>query len=105
MLAIFLSVVLGIVIATLGAWKDTQWEPFSFKTYLRSPLLCFLWSIPLVFYFHAQSPILIALSAVSMERLTVEFWKGIFRKMPSKFKSEFRDTQWVKRRVRKNLYP
>lgn len=102
MQAVFLSLILGIVVATIGAWKDMQWEPFSFKTYIRSPILCLLWSIPLVLYFQTERTILIALAAISMERLTVELWKGLLRKMPSKFKSENRDTQWVKERIRRN---
>jgi hypothetical protein len=100
--AILLSIFLGFSVAILGAWKDTQWEPFSVKTFLRSPVLSILWAVILVSIFKNNNPLLIALSAISMERLTVESWKGLIRKMPSKFNNEERDTQWVKRRISKN---
>src|ERR1043166_10086826 len=96
--ALVLSLALGFTVATLGAWKDTKWEPFSFKSYFRSPMLAGLWALPFIHFFSNASPILISLSAVSMERLTVECWKGLIRKMPSKFKSEEKDSQWIKRR-------
>ena len=101
MTSFILSLILGFIVASIGAWKDTQWEPFSFTTYLRSPIIAGLWSIPIIYFFNENSPILISLSAVSLERLAVESWKGLLRKMPSKFKNQHRDTQWVKFRVKK----
>lgn len=95
-----LSVLLGLVVATIGAWKDTQWESFSFKTYIRSPLISGFWSIPLSLLFKESPILLISLSAISMERFTVEFWKALLRKMPSKFKNEEKDTRWLRKKVR-----
>lgn len=99
--AFLLSLILGFTIASIGAWKDTEWEPFSFRTYFRSPLLAGLWAIPIINLFQDNPPILIALSAISMERLTVESWKGLLRKKPSKFKNEDRDTQWIIKKVKR----
>ncbi len=96
MWVILLGLCCGLVVATIGAWKDSRWEPFSWTTFIRSPLVCIAWTCVLSILFHGNSIVLIVLSAAALERISVEFWKGIIRKRPSKFSHPDRDTGWVR---------
>ncbi len=102
MIEIVASAFFGLLIASLGAWKDTLWEPFVPRKFIRSPIITAFWgwvisNIPL---FHGSHWLLMAMAAVTMERLTVETWKALFRKMPGKFKrKKMRDTGWLPERM------
>ncbi len=99
--AVVASILIGFCVALVGAWKDIVWEPFSFRTFMRTPIICTFWGVVLVIFLKDKDWFLIALSAIALERLSVELWKALFRKMPSKFKSKSRDTQWLKIRLRR----
>lgn len=97
-----LSIIIGFITATCGAWKDTLFEPFSIFKYFRSPIvisLCYLFTIHL--YPHSPS-LLIAASSSALERLSIESWKAILRKPPGKFMNKDRDTNWLIKRLRKS---
>ena len=102
MIEIVASAFFGILIASLGAWKDTLWEPFAPRKFVRSPIITTFWGwvISNISFFSGSHWLLMAMSAVTMERLTVETWKALFRKMPGKFKRrKIRDTCWLPERI------
>lgn len=91
----------GFIVAIVGAWKDTLWEPFRWGSFWRSPIITTTWAVVLLYSFVSSHWLLISLSSVALERLTVEIWKGIWRRKPSKFADPLRDTHWVSRRLHK----
>ena len=95
MTAIIVSLILGIIVACIGAWKDTLWEPFRWRSFVRTPILVLIWALMLQFLFQDSSSILVALAAIAMERFTIEGWKAVLRPMPSKFRRKTRDTLWL----------
>lgn len=99
-MAILACIAIGIMVATTGAWKDTVWEPFKWRTFFKSPVAITGWGIILTVIFPSEKWFFIALSATALERLSVEIWKGVFRKMPSKFKNPNKDTTWLLKRIR-----
>ena len=99
-------IVVGFLVAILGAWKDTLWEQFSLRKFLRTPALTGIAGVSLVVIMGSPSGfwegILYVLSAASLERLVVDsLYKGIRRKMPSKFLRYQRDTRWLRERISK----
>ncbi|MBI2085173.1 MAG: hypothetical protein HYT71_01530 [Candidatus Aenigmarchaeota archaeon] len=102
MIEIIASAFFGLLIASLGAWKDTLWEPFILRKFFRSPIITTFWGwvISNISFFQGSHWLLMAMAAVTMERLTVETWKALFRKMPGKFKrKKIRDTLWLPERI------
>ena len=92
---LILGFVLGTWVAVMGAWKDTLFEPFEIRKFFRSPLIVAAWAFILGLICHGQSFVLIALAAISLERLSVESWKALIRKPPSKFARETKDRGWL----------
>jgi hypothetical protein len=94
--ALIMGLFAGTLIATFGAMKDTRWEGFSSRKFVRSPIIAIVWSI-IAFYAFEVGDLFICLGfSAGFERLTVEVWKGfIRRKKPSKFNSPERDTRWL----------
>lgn len=103
--SILLGAVFGSIVALLGAWKDTQWEPFRWQSFFKTPILTVSWAFVLSRRYPRVPWVLLSLSAVALERLTVETWKGLLRRPPSKFRrrrhSRVRDTQWLRLRLRR----
>jgi len=98
---VLFGILLGFLEATFGAWKDTLFEPFSWKTFFRSPLVISIWAFILGYWIFPEGHyLLIGSSALGMERLTIEAWKAIIRKPPSKFKRSDRDIGWLRARIR-----
>ena len=93
----------GLVIACIGAWKDSLWEQFRWSSFWRSPILGAAWAFILGHFFQAQPLILIALAAMSLERVSVELWKGILRRRPSKFSTDGRDRGWLRDLLARHL--
>lgn len=85
----------GLVVAIIGAWKDSRWEPFRWGSFFRSPILGAFWALMLGILYHQQPILLVALAAMSLERVSVELWKGLLRRRPSKFNHPDRDTGWI----------
>ena len=85
---------IGAFIAATGAIKDTRWEPFSKRKFIRSPMIAIAWAFGLSMIFEFDEWFILALSAGMFERLTTEVWKCCLRKKPSKFNSETRDIGW-----------
>lgn len=85
----------GGFIATTGAMKDTQWEGFSWKKYVRSPCIAIFWAIVIFYAFEVNDYFVLSMASAGFERVTVEIWKGFVRNKPSKFKSEDRDSGWL----------
>lgn len=89
----------GLLTASGGAYKDVQWEPFSWRTFLRSPIVGAGWGGALGAIAPSAPWVLIGLACIGGERLSVEAWKALRRKMPSKFKHEKRDWGWLLHRL------
>jgi hypothetical protein len=94
--AIMLGAVVGLLVAGVGAWKDTMWEEFRWRTFLRSPVVTAIWAALLSIAFPNRDALLVALASAALERLSVEAWKGLIRRPPSKFARSERDTRWVR---------
>ena len=93
--AIIMGLFAGGFVATTGMLKDIRWEPFSMKKYLRSPIIALIWAIVSFYAFQANDLFILMGFCAGMERITVEIWKGMLRKKPSKFNNANRDTQWL----------
>ena len=91
----FVGFMIGAFIAFTGAMKDTRWEPFSKRKFVRSPIIAITWAFALSMIFEFDEWFILALSAGMFERLTTEVWKCCLRKKPSKFNSKNRDTGWL----------
>lgn len=92
----------GLLTALAGAWKDTLWEPFEWKKFLRSPILTAICGYLLLVTADKQPNMLLFLFAsVGLERLVTETWKAVLRTVPSKFRRPERDTGWLRERLRK----
>lgn len=90
-----LGIFTGLVTASMGAWKDTLFEPFEPAKFVRSPLVTELWYLILLNkYPDAPLPILL-LAAAALERLSVEGYKSILRQAPGKFQSPTKDRGWL----------
>lgn len=94
-----LGVLSGLVIAGVGAWKDTLYEPFEFSKFMRSPVICGIAGAIVGGVAPNLGAIPMASTAIVMERITVEGWKALGRKPPGKFKMEGRDSGWLYRRL------
>ena len=105
MSTILLAALIGLGVAVVGAWKDTLWEPFSWRTFWRSPAVTVVWAGLLSSVLPGREALLIALAAASLERLSVETWKGLFRKRPSKFARRCRDSRWFFERIARRSLP
>ncbi len=95
MLFVLTGFCFGLVVAIIGAWKDSRWEPFRWGSFFRSPVLGAFWAFVLSFPCQRQPVLLVALAAMSLERVSVELWKGCLRRRPSKFNHPDRDTGWI----------
>jgi hypothetical protein len=85
----------GFLVATIGALKDKRWEPFRWRTFFRSPTLTFGWVAILTVVPEGFRWLFLPIAAISMERISVEAWKGLLGRMPSKFRSPSRDRGWI----------
>ena len=96
---IVIGLVIGLIVATIGAWKDTRWEPFRWRTFWRTPIIAGVCACMLALH---RLPwwLLIGFAAIAVERVCVELWKGIVRHPPSKFRQPERDTGWLVERFR-----
>ena len=90
----------GLLVASFGAFKDTLWESFSLRKFFRTPTITVI--AGMILYQLAFKPdslgdlLFFSLSSVGLERLLVDsLYKGIRRKMPSKFLRPQRDTRWM----------
>lgn len=99
MYGILFGILLGILEAVFGAWKDTLFEAFSWKTFFRSPIVVTIWSIVIGLWLFPTAPFfLVGASALGLERFSIEAWKAILRKPPGKFQRNGRDVGWLKER-------
>lgn len=95
--ALIMGLFAGGFVAVTGMLKDVRYEPFSFKKFVRSPIIGVLWALLGFYGFDVGDHFVLLGFAAGMERLTVEVWKGLVRRKPSKFKGEDRDTRWMMR--------
>ncbi len=100
MTALVFAIVLGIAVACFGAWKDTLWETFQWRAFLRTPILTTGWSLVLLLSVPDSHWFLMGISAVALERFTIELSKLVTGEMPSKFLRPARDVQWLRTRIR-----
>lgn len=90
----------GFITAAFGAWKDTLYEGFSVRKFVRSPLLAAMAGVIFALGFPDVSWVFIAAAASTTERLAVETWKSINHQMPGKFKGgQERDRGWLLKRL------
>ena len=79
------GLVVGLVIAVGGGWKDAPKEGFSLLKFFRSPLMTVSYAMLLAPL--TTHHVLIAAAAIGFERATAETWKKFFfpSKPPGKF--------------------
>lgn len=75
----------GLLVAVAGALKDSPYEGFKSLTFIRSPLIGFFEAPLLARSFPDINPVLLFLSTIATERITVESWKLVRTQMPGKF--------------------
>lgn len=68
----------GMISATGGAIKDSQFEGFKFKKFIRSPIVGILGGLILINF--TNNPLLLVLSVIGFERLVVEVYKTFIRR-------------------------
>ena len=90
----------GLAIASLGAYKDTTFEGFNEQTFWRSPLIAAGYgALGTSLFPKNESKVLLAGFAGMSERLTVETWKATYNKTPGKFEwGAERDRGWLLKR-------
>lgn len=79
------GLIVGLVIAVGGGWKDAPKEGFSIVKFFRSPLMTVSYALLMSAVTHRH--MLIAVAAIGFERATAETWKKFFfpSKPPGKF--------------------
>ena len=79
------GLIVGLVIAVGGGWKDAPKEGFSILKFFRSPMMTVSYAIMLSAV--TDRHLLIAAAAIGFERATAETWKKFFfpSKPPGKF--------------------
>lgn len=92
------GLVVGLITAGLGAYKDSPHEGFKPATFWRSPVIaCIYGGLGAVLFPKNDSKILLAGLASTAERITVESWKATVEKKPGKFEwGPDRDRGWLK---------
>lgn len=88
----------GLTVAILGAVKDTTYEPFEMRKFIRSPVIGTVWGAVGNSVFKEPNKFLLYTFSISMERLTTETWKATTQQMPGKFKSPTLDKGWIYKR-------
>ncbi len=79
----FAGLLAGLLCALGGALKDSPYEGFKPRTFLRSPIVGTVWGLV---SFALTADFFLALAfAGYFERATVEGWKILRRKKPGKF--------------------
>lgn len=68
----------GMLSAAGGAIKDSQFEGFKFRKFMRSPIVGMLGGTVLVYF--SNHPLLLLLSAIGFERVAVELYKTFMRR-------------------------
>lgn len=71
--AVAIGLVMGTVVAAGGALKDSQFEGFKPRKFVRSPIMSVLGGFVLLRV--SEDPLLIALGTIGFERVAVEFYK------------------------------
>jgi hypothetical protein len=85
--SIYWGLVPGFFTAIGGSYKDTLFEPFEPVKFFRSPIVCFVWYI-IIDKIYPNNPVILKLGFASMmERLSVEFYKAVYKPEPGKFKN------------------
>lgn len=83
--SIYWGLVPGFLTAIGGAYKDTLFEPFEQLKFFRSPIICFIYYI-IIDKIYKNNPVVLKLGFASMmERISVEFYKAIYKPEPGKF--------------------
>ncbi len=87
----------GLITASLGAFKDSPHEGFSIKTFVRSPIIATIYGVIGAKVFPVNnSKILLAGFSSTAERITTETWKAAAEKVPGKFDwGADRDRGWL----------
>lgn len=98
--------VIGLIVAGIGALKDTLWEEFSWLKFFRTPTLITICVVGLMLLLWRQTApygflnvIIYVGAAAGAERLITDTYKVIRRQKPSKFNRPQRDTGWLKERI------
>lgn len=78
MAGLIVGLIGGTLSATGGAIKDSQFEGFRFKKFIRSPIVGMLGGIILVRF--TNNPLLLLLSVTGFERVVVELYKTFIRR-------------------------
>ena len=79
----------GLLVAIGGALKDAPYEGFDAATFMRSPVIGSVWGVVLGTALPRVPPVVVGLSTIGLERVTIETMKvgraraGTY--VPSKF--------------------
>lgn len=88
------SAAAGTIVALGGAIKDAPYEGFETPKFLRSPIIAGIEGVVLEQIFPEADPILLALSTIATERLTVEAYK-VYRAFKGQYKpAKFTVGEW-----------
>jgi len=94
-----LGLVMGIVVASVGAWKDCLYEPFSWEKFVRTPIIATATGAIAGNYYPALPNVPLACVAIVGERIVWEGHKAIMRDQPGKFARDGRDSGWLNERL------
>lgn len=95
-----LGLLMGFFTATSGWIKDSMFEPFELRKYVRSIYVSGIGGSVCYVLFPDTHPFLIMSFSFLFERLLFEIWKAFLRPIarPTKFSDPLRDTRWFLRR-------
>ena len=79
------GLVVGLIVACGGGWKDAPKEGFDLVKFFRSPMMTVVWA--LILSRLTDSALLIAVGAIGFERATAETYKTFF--FPSRPRGKF----------------
>ncbi len=96
---IYLTLIIGFIVALGGMLKDAPYEGFDKIKFFRSPLVAIVVGLGINFLFPNIPGKYFLLSITGGERIISEFYKKIFRgRIPGKFKQKEFNKIWVKQR-------
>jgi hypothetical protein len=84
---LLVGLVVGLIVAVGGGWKDAPKEGFDLVKFFRSPMMTVVWA--LILSRLTDSALLIAVGAIGFERATAETYKTFF--FPSRPRGKFSD--------------
>ena len=96
---IYLTLIIGFIIALGGMLKDAPFEGFDTLKFFRSPLIAIIVGVGLLLTFPSLAGKYFLLAVAGAERIVSEFYKKILRgRVPGKFQKKELNTSWQYKR-------